>query len=269
MQSIRGFFKRRSFNAIALDELNTFRLLPALLRPLVLQDPRIESQADLCMAISSIPFKNRELTVSEKTKHLLFVHQYEQREGFDSSPSSYVASWKVKANPAEMISESFYAQFASPSAMISRREGTLMEHAMAFCSMLLGIGVNAYVAIGRIKKRRYIWVIVIHVKKIDEQEKRKTRYADTDEDVAVDLSQLDFVSYESAGKKYVFKKKRFALLSLVDEVNAKNSKLVVTHYDIATGKAFLFYGHRYLTNNFHQEMLSKFKRMSNFRLTDS
>jgi hypothetical protein len=128
--SLRRVFRRRTFNAVALDEYNTFRLLPAFLRPIKNQDPRIATPNELCRAISCIPFKSYNPPVSEVTKHLNFLFQNSKSPmAFDSLPSSSISSIKLKSSPAEVLTENFQyfiifiicsVQFSSPSSMIAR-----------------------------------------------------------------------------------------------------------------------------------------------------
>lgn len=210
------------------------------MRPLKIQDPRIENHIQLCEAVASIPFKSHDVPTSEVTKHLNFVHRHRQlNHGFDALPSSFVAAWKVKANPAELVSENFHVQFSSPSTMMGRREGTLMEHAMALCSMLLGLGANAYVAIGNIRKRTFIWVVVIYPKTEQDKVVKRSRYADTGDDEDQVLSDFDFYTYKGTRYNETFYKQDFERLDLVNEVKAKNDELIISHYDVVSGMVLL------------------------------
>ena len=54
--------------------------------------------------------------------------------------------------------------WASPFALVSRRVGDVWEHACLLCSLLLGFGLNAYVAVGTItdgrgSEQEHAWVI--------------------------------------------------------------------------------------------------------------
>jgi hypothetical protein len=245
MASLHNVFRRRSFHAVAIDEMNTFRFLPALVRPIETQDPRLEAFEDYASAISTIPYNVRDVPKSDLTKYLQFTYQYQKTgSGFDSLPSSFIATWKLRANPSEFLSENFHAQIASPSTMITRREGTLMEHAVALCSMLVGRGANAFVAIGTIKRRCYIWVIEISPNTDEDTPMEKRgRTADTGEDMH-DIQHYDTFIYttivDGEEDSDVFRKGEFEKREQVKDVVEKNKSFVVTHYDLVTGEFVLY-----------------------------
>ena len=262
LQSLRSVFRRRIFHAVSLDEFNTFRLLPALLRPMQTKDPRTETHLQICAAVSTIPFKTRDVPPSEVTKHLNFIHQRRENSlGFDALSSSYVAAWKVKANPPDLISENFHTQFSSPSAMLARREGSLMEHAMLLCSLLLGIGANAYVAIGNIKRRCYIWVIVIYSKREQDKVIKRSHFADTGSDESK-ISQFDQYTQGSNTGKQTFHRQQFERFKLVNDIKTKNNDFIITHYDAASGidfhvmKDLLFEEARFKSNPISSSLLT-------------
>lgn len=245
---LRQIFRRRAFHAVVLDEFNTFRFLPALLRnpfsltvlgPIKNHDPRIYSVDELCKSLSTIPFKNKVTPESELTGQLRTFKASRALEGFDSLTSNQSAAWSLAASPPDFLSENFFAQMSSPSSMIARREGSLLEHAIGLCSMLLGKEENAYVAIGNVRKRCYIWVIIVMAKVEADQLEKKNRMAYTEQD-EYDMNQDAKYTYGSPESTESFNVNDFERFSKTESIRGLNSGLVIFHYDTATGKRFQY-----------------------------
>ena len=211
------------------------------LGPIEIHDPRINSVNDLCASFSAIPFTNKKVPVSRLTKQLWALQiatDHESSNGFDSLQSNQVAAWTVAANPPDFLSENFFAQISSPSCMLSRREGSLMEHAMAFCSMLIGRNENAYIAIGNVKKRCYIWVVVFKLKTEHNHTVQKQRKICSEDEDNIVGEQSAIYTYGPANSRETFAAEDFELFSKIKEVRQINGDLDVLHFDTATGCSF-------------------------------
>lgn len=191
---------------------------------------------DLCKSLSTIPFKSKIVPVSDLTSQLRAAHVTRDiPTGFDSLASNQVAAWCLAASPPDFLSENFFPQMSSPSCMIARREGTLLEHAIAFCSILLGMEENAYVAIGNVKKRCYIWVIILKPKVESSQL--------TQEHISSEKFEMDQNStytYGSSESRQSFRVEDFTIFSKTESIRKFNDSTVVLHYDIATGNHFQY-----------------------------
>lgn len=159
MSALRQAFNRRSFNVLGLDENKVLRFLPCFVRPMECTHPFLKTAADLAYTVASIPYRAQiqpftPLTKKETEK---IFDQVEGRQYFSKSDgeecqwsSSGCASWKFRGGSSSNVaSHSFFASIMSPSSMLFARKGSLIEHAILLCSLFLGKGMNAFVAVGQ------------------------------------------------------------------------------------------------------------------------
>jgi hypothetical protein len=179
----------------------------------------------LCASLSNIPFKKKTVPLSDYTCSLRELQNVRESVGFDSLPSNQVAAWTIAASPPDFLSENFFAQISSPSCMISRREGSILEHAMALCSLLLGKGENAYVAIGNVKKRCYVWVIVFKSRQEMNGLMRKNRMADTEEE-EIEVLQNGTYIYGSLDSSESFNVQDFERFSKTETIKVRFRKQI-------------------------------------------
>ncbi|KAJ3411147.1 hypothetical protein HDV05_002661 [Chytridiales sp. JEL 0842] len=152
-RALRGPFRRRMYNAFLLDEHNAICNLTSLVRPIIMHDQRISSPKEAAIAVANIPYHHGIVHVSDTTKRLISQHLSAAEEDSvasnGTSDSLSVAGWPLMHSPFMEATENFYAQVSSPQTMLIKRKGTLMEHAVLLCGLLLGMGVQAYIAIGK------------------------------------------------------------------------------------------------------------------------
>jgi hypothetical protein len=151
-----------------------------------------------------------------------------------------LASWKTKGKcPGGFATETFMKQVASPSTMLVRRRGSLIEHAIFLCSLFRGKNVNAFVALGEVKHRPYAWVLtIIHRSDlesyfgsnsglIEEQWNKRNRALD-----------LDSIEYKEDSETVLFRKQEFLKSKQVKEEAEFVKDHVVIHWDPLTGNWF-------------------------------
>jgi hypothetical protein len=122
-----------------IDEFNTFRFLPAFVMPII--SDGFQTMNEIADAVSSIPYE-----------HPVVIPQWPAQENiyFDTLPgqSHRLAAYKTQLPPGSFATDTFFNQVSSPSAVIARRRGSVLEHAILLCSLFCGKGIDAYVAIG-------------------------------------------------------------------------------------------------------------------------
>jgi hypothetical protein len=209
-----------------------------MLGPIKNQDPRINSVDELCKSFSAIPFKNKTMPESDLTAQLRKLETYQNEpSGFDSLNSYQSAAWTL-ASPPNFLSENFFAQMSSPSSMIARREGSLLEHTMGLCSMLLAAGENAYVAIGNVKKRCYIWVIIVKTTAEEDQKLKQKKLLPYMEEDDYDVNTDALYIYKSFESQESFNVKDFDRFDRTKSIREVNNGLTIVHCDAASGKCF-------------------------------
>jgi hypothetical protein len=106
--------------------------------------------------------------------------------------------------------------------------------------MLLAAGENAYVAIGNVKKRSYIWVIIVKTKaEADQKLKQKILlpYIENDDN---ELNTAAAYIYESLESRESFNVKDFERFERTKNIREVNNGLAVIHCDAASGKCFQY-----------------------------
>ncbi|KAI8920524.1 hypothetical protein BC831DRAFT_478987 [Entophlyctis helioformis] len=191
-QGLKTLFRHRLFKFVVLDEFNNFRFLPSILSPFDTIDTNLTTPNDLAASVGCIPYKPQVISPSDRS---LFYqkkaastptaaphpspanaagpgvggapsnqhHACRTAEHTDmhSGESANLSAWYYKGNPAAYATETFFGQVASPSSMLLVRAGSVLEHACLLCSLFLGRHMNAFVAIGEVKRRPYVWVVTI------------------------------------------------------------------------------------------------------------
>eukprot|EP00698_Gefionella_okellyi_P022242 TRINITY_DN7343_c0_g1_i1.p1 TRINITY_DN7343_c0_g1~~TRINITY_DN7343_c0_g1_i1.p1 ORF type:complete len:1029 (+),score=195.06 TRINITY_DN7343_c0_g1_i1:94-3180(+) len=120
-------FPTRYIQLLGIDEYNVFRPLPCFLTPI---KSAVKIADKLAAMVAGIP------TIDD-----------------DDVPD------RKPALPCERILPTF--QTCSPSLMMYRGNGTVFEHALLLCDLLLGMGLDAYVCLGGGLGTRHAWVITI------------------------------------------------------------------------------------------------------------
>ncbi|KAJ3222617.1 hypothetical protein HK099_002087 [Clydaea vesicula] len=139
---LRESFKRRSFNVIAMDENENFRFLPCFITPTKCHKNN-SNLAELATAVSNIPLWHKILPFSPETTRLSKFSE----QNLDEDEEENKFFWsnlnlgvnKLKTVAANYCTHNFYSKVDSPSRA----------------------GANAYVAIGKLKTRPYVWVVTI------------------------------------------------------------------------------------------------------------
>ena len=140
-------FKNRMFPVIALNENNNFVLLPCLLTPITY---KYNTKEKIARFVSLIPSSTDILPISDESRKILSsfsainiskLYYYIPNE---SSSIQFYSTSLTSYN-----TDSFFRQFNSPNTVLYKKRGSLFEHCMILCDLFLGIGCNAYVAVGK------------------------------------------------------------------------------------------------------------------------
>ncbi|KAJ3108067.1 hypothetical protein HDU97_002302 [Phlyctochytrium planicorne] len=229
---LRVPFRRRTFNTLALDENNTIRPLTSFIRPISMHDEYIITPQDAAVAVARIPYQLPTVPRSEHSRRLLSLHlssaEEEKITDGELSDSIAVAGWPLKNAPHGIATENFYAQISSPQTMLLSKRGSLIEHAILLCNLLLGMGFQSYVAIGKVKRRPYVWVVTIN------------NVTDRDESQPLDDFAPCNITYEAGGDNtsVVFQRRNFKKIKEAMDAQEANKKYKVVHWDPLTGMAF-------------------------------
>ncbi|KAG9393909.1 C2 domain [Carpediemonas membranifera] len=81
---------------------------------------------------------------------------------------------------------------ANPAMVLTAQKGTLWERAILLCSLLLGQGVDAYVALGHSNRRRTVWVVTFETPA--EREERGLPFEDSGGESAKESSRVQQIS---------------------------------------------------------------------------
>ncbi|KAI9327055.1 hypothetical protein BDR26DRAFT_876141 [Obelidium mucronatum] len=229
---LRTPFRRRTFHTFILNELNQIVPLTTLIRPIFITNSTVsmESPQDVAREISRIPYYTAIVTRSKKTEILISKHLSDaQEECLDRADRTLdgqsVVGWISQHNWTLSATQNFFAQVASPQTMLLQRKGTLLEHAMLLCNMLLGMGMPSYVAIGQAKKRPYVWVISIL--KSDHE-----AYIEAEE--FDDFSPCE-ITYSNVEPPLQFQRTEFRQVLEASRRQTNNIDVQVIHWDPVTG----------------------------------
>jgi hypothetical protein len=150
-EGLKNLFPTRNYYLILLDEFNTFRFLSAFVTKIPADN--FDKLEEISSAVSSLPFEQPIVVPQWSTQEFI-----QTNENVQKNP---LASFKLRVSPGGYATETFISQVSSPSTILVRRSGSLIEHAILLCSLFLGKDVQAFVAIGESNNRPYAWVITI------------------------------------------------------------------------------------------------------------
>ncbi|KAI9204569.1 uncharacterized protein BJ171DRAFT_504703 [Polychytrium aggregatum] len=222
-QSLRKPFRRRIFNTIALDETNNFRFLSALVHRLDFhsKDPELAARA-----VAAIPYESRRVPsspVSQSYQSLLSIAETENLDRSEPPPWNSIAGWRTQLNAPAMACLNIHERINSPSTMIIRKRGNLMEHAVLLCGLLIGMGKNAFVALGKAKKRPYAYVVTIDP-------------APREDWVARNDSLRGTIRYKiNENESVTFDRSKLHYRAAASEIRSANMDLDIRFYDPITG----------------------------------
>ena len=138
-----------------LDENNKLVSLSSLIRPIVIYNPEIQTAKDAAIAVSRIPYDFNIVARSEKTLALMKQHlssiDEEKAIKWDANTGIQISKCLLRNSPHLLATDNYFAQVASPQTMILKKCGSLLEHAILLCGLLLGKGINSFVALGTSK----------------------------------------------------------------------------------------------------------------------
>ncbi|KAI8846663.1 hypothetical protein BC829DRAFT_261294 [Chytridium lagenaria] len=230
---LRVPFRRRTFNTLALDENNTIRPLTSFVRPITMHDECIVTPQQAAVAVARIPYQLPVVPHTEASRRLISLHvsaEEEERIGEgEITDSAATAGWPLRYAPHGLATENLFAQIAAPQTMLLARRGSLMEHAILLCGLMLGMGFQSYVAIGKVKRRPYVWVVTVNPV--------------FDRDVSQPVDEfvpcnITFESTNNAHPPIVFRRTEFKKIKEAMEAQEVNKKFKIVHWDPLTGLPF-------------------------------
>ncbi|KAJ1554910.1 hypothetical protein HK405_003744, partial [Cladochytrium tenue] len=199
VRRLRHAFRRRAFPALAVDEHGAAVPLPALLRPVVPApgSAAAESPYAAASAVARVPL------LAPPLRPARVGHSAALRARASGTAAAAVAAALAADaaaapvrpptpgpwGPPRGAAETLGAPVAQPASVLLRRGGSLLEHALLLCDLLLGLGLQAYVAIGKVMQRPYAWVVTITP---------RTGARDADTDAAADAFLPCRISYYSS-----------------------------------------------------------------------
>ncbi|KAI9309973.1 hypothetical protein DFJ73DRAFT_968909 [Zopfochytrium polystomum] len=236
-RALRATFSRRTYPTFFLDEHNIIHPATAFVRPIVMHDPRVASPKSAALAVAQIPFRSDPIAPTGATR--------DARDGCASGcgvraveaglagavvdlPICAVGGWERSASLHSRATECFFGMMNCPQTMIMRRSGSLMEHAILLCGLLLGLGLQAYVAVGKVKRRPYVWVVTI------------TPKTSTHATEAVDDFAPCTISYFASDNDppVVFFRSKFKHFEEARAIQDVNNRYRIIHWDPLTGSCF-------------------------------
>lgn len=151
------------------------------------------------------------------------------------SKADNLCQWLTEGSIGTYATETFMTQVATPSSVLIRRRGTLIEHALLLCSFFRGLHVNAYVAIGEVKSRPYVWVVTIMPRNMLHNHLSPEHPMITSKPIKDPPTTIEFVEEKTT---HVFNLKDFLKHEAVQsEINFKNN-FSVLHWDPLSGACF-------------------------------
>lgn len=121
------------------------------------------------------------------------------------------------------------------STMLLTRRGNLLEHATFLCSLFLSKGINAYVAIGKVKSKPYAWVVTI-------EPNNSPVFREDNEESIIEFPHLQYRSGDdlrfSEGITLCFEKSAFSKHSTFNSTQRDRELLKVVHWDSISGSCF-------------------------------
>lgn len=122
-------------------------------------DRRLQNCSDISKAVASIPYILPKAMPSVISSQLSAKQERTptdnsdgtfKKYGFDNAISnSCVRAWDIDFIPTNCCSVNFFAQISSPQSVILRKRASLIEKAVMLCNLIIGLGQEAYVAIGK------------------------------------------------------------------------------------------------------------------------
>ncbi|KAI8616421.1 hypothetical protein BC830DRAFT_201968 [Chytriomyces sp. MP71] len=225
-------FRRRDYQTFTLDEYNRFIPLNSLIKPMRI--PTIQTPTEAATEVARIPYYCSITDRSRQTEELIsFLLNDKQEETLIRADQSMekrtLCGWNNQYSWTVAATYNLYAQVSTPHTMIIQRRGTLLEHAVFLCNLLLGIGIPSFVALGKVKQRPYAWVVtIIH----PEQDLFSER-----EDV--DMFRSCTISYSNVdGEQIGYQRSQFRQAVAAARAQEGNRTVQVIHWDPVTGMNF-------------------------------
>ncbi|ORY66769.1 hypothetical protein LY90DRAFT_667933 [Neocallimastix californiae] len=215
--NLYSVFKNRMFSVIGLNENNNFVFLPCLLTPISYV---YKTKEEIARFVSLIPSSTDILPISDESRNILSSFSainISKLYYYIPNESSAIQFYSTSITPYN--TDSFFRQFNSPNTILFKKRASLFEHCMILCDLFLGIGLDAYVAIGKLKHRQYMWVIVI------------------DNSGGTSQSEVKLKLFLKNNKLYNVTK--FANYNNLLEEYKYRCKVKVTHWNAMTGQSFV------------------------------
>ncbi|KAJ3267309.1 hypothetical protein HDU77_000022 [Chytriomyces hyalinus] len=227
-------FRRRKFHTFALNEFNKLVPLTTLVTPMQIPEHglSIKTPIDAAVEVARIPYYPSMVGRSRETDQLISLNLSDKEEeslvlSDQSVEAQTLAGWHAQYPWGLAATHNFYGHVASPQTMLLQRRGTLLEHAILLCNLLLGMGLPSYVAIGRVKQRPYTWVVTLlkpdhalftEKQQIDEFEPSVISFANNPDGPPVEYARLQFRQIQDSSQR-----------------QSKNKSIQSIHWDPVTG----------------------------------
>ncbi|ORZ35634.1 hypothetical protein BCR44DRAFT_37706 [Catenaria anguillulae PL171] len=223
IDSTHHLFPRRNYAVLALDECNTFRTLSSFLCPIRLGGKY--TRHDIANYVARIPFYSSWTAFSDTTHRQLskLTSAIANKLHHSTQPLSDSFLHPV------VCAESRFTQVATPGSLVSRGFGSVLDHAILLCSLFLGAGHDAYLAIGTTYGKHTVWVITI--------DRRKHSHPVFSADIVEDTPTNNH-SNAFRGGSSPFDPHAFLQRSKLEAVQRANAQLVVQHWDPMQGKSW-------------------------------
>jgi len=210
-------FKNRMFPVIALNENNNFVFLPCLLTPI---SYKYDTKEKIARFVSLIPSSTDMLPISDESRKILSSFSainISKLYYYIPNESSSIQFYSTSITPYN--TDSFFRQFNSPNTVLFKRRGSLFEHCMILCDLFLGIGCDAYIAVGKLKYRPYMWVIVMENSEGNNKSESKLKLF-LKNNKSFDVTK--FANYNKLLEEYKYK-----------------CKIKITHWNAMTGQSYI------------------------------
>ncbi|KAI9188925.1 Centrosomal protein of 76 kDa [Blastocladiella emersonii ATCC 22665] len=220
LESTVQLFPRRDFAILGLDETNTFRPLTSFIMPIQFGSTRY-TRHELAHCVSRIPLYSAWTGFSDATHRQLskLSTTIANRLHHSTQPLSDAFLEPV------ICAESRFTQIATPATVVARGFGSLMDHAILLCSLFLGMGSDAFVAIGNAQGKHHVWVVTMD---------RQPHYPGEPAHDPVPPPLYVRRMSSSGG----LDRDLFLWRGKLDEITAGNAKLEVKHWDLVSGNSW-------------------------------
>ncbi|KNE70630.1 hypothetical protein AMAG_15386 [Allomyces macrogynus ATCC 38327] len=221
VESLHQLFPRRNFAILGLDESNIFRPLTSFVCPFKFSSTH--TRHDLARFVAQIPFYAPWTPFSETTHRQLAKLSAKVANLLHHSTQPLANGY---GEPV-ICAESRSSQIATPASMVARGFGSLMEHAILLCSLFLGHGSDAFVAVGTHHGMHRVWVVTVDRMAADDDHHRGL-------DDAAPLSRR-------SGSTQGLDVEGFTGRSALAHVTRQNARLKVQHWNLVAGTAWSSY----------------------------